>query len=288
MGIVALLSDHDPGRIQSGPLFQEYGPGRVNMVDTDRPLGGSATLEFVVRTEPGGLKDPAVLSDGAIGGVGEVEGGEIQSPLELVEEAHRVFVDGTGIPETSEMVAQLFLILEGEPEDFEAMVQGDYDIGRVSARTRLAVDAPLKDRKKQLDKVVERVQQPGKFDVQMTVFSIDDGCGTVFVRGKFELSALGSSVASFMLLGSFRLIALPDSQSHPIAFGLAFMGIAGINLDSTVMIGPIALGLVVDDCVHFLFRYRGLVRQGLTVERPAARPSIALGGHCDDESGPER
>ena len=32
------------------------------------------------------------------------------------------------------------------------------------------------------------------------------------------------------------------------------------------MIGPIALGLVVDDCVHFLFRYRGLVRAGKSVE----------------------
>ena len=165
MGIVALLS-LTMIRAESNPVhyFKSTDPVRVNMVDTDRLLGGSATLEFVVRTEPGGLKDPAVLSQMAQlqRGVGEVEGiGEIQSPLELVEEAHRVFVDGTGIPETSEMVAQLFLILEGEPEDFEAMVQGDYDIGRVSARTRLAVDAPLKDRKNSWTRSLRGCNNPG-------------------------------------------------------------------------------------------------------------------------------
>ena len=84
-----------------------------------------------------------------------------------------------------------------------------------------------------------------------------------------------------MLLGSFSLGLLSLIPNlTPIAFGLAFMGIAGINLDpGTVMIGPIALGLVVDDCVHFLFRYRGLVRQGLTVEE-ACQQTIHSSGRA--------
>ena len=43
----------------------------------------------------------------------------------------------------------------------------------------------------------------------------------------------------------------------PVVLGLAFMGLVGIDLDpGTVMIGAIALGLVVDDSVHFLVRLR--------------------------------
>ena len=276
LGILAAFS-LSTIRAESNPIhyFKSTDPVRMDMVETDELLGGTATLEFVVRTEPGGLKEPEVLSKIAQlqSGVSAVEGiGEIQSPLELIEEAHRVFVDGTGIPETTEMIAQLFLILEGEPEDFEAMVQGDYDIGRVSARTQLAVDAPLKDRKKQLDEVVKSLHDPDEFDLQMTGFvQLMTDVELYLFEGQvrsFLLALFVIATILFFLLGSLSLGLLSLIPNlTPIAFGLAFMGIAGINLDpGTVMIGPIALGLVVDDCVHFLFRYRGLVRAGKSVE----------------------
>jgi hypothetical protein len=63
-------------------------------------------------------------------------------------------------------------------------------------------------------------------------------------------------------LGLFSMIP----NILPIALGLSLMGWAGIALDpGTVMIGAIALGLVVDDTVHFLVRLRRCVARGDTL-----------------------
>jgi hypothetical protein len=69
----------------------------------------------------------------------------------------------------------------------------------------------------------------------------------------------------------------------PIAMGLGFMAMAGIPLDpGTVMIGGVAMGLVVDDTVHFLVRLRRHVASGGSLDEAvrrsldqAARPIIA-------------
>jgi len=60
----------------------------------------------------------------------------------------------------------------------------------------------------------------------------------------------------------------------PIVFGLGAMGATGIALDpGTVMIGSIALGLVVDDTVHFLVRYRSARRRNEPMSAPAVKSS---------------
>ena len=62
----------------------------------------------------------------------------------------------------------------------------------------------------------------------------------------------------FVLLRSVKLGLLAMIPNGlPILFGLGFMTLAGIPLDpGTIMIGSMALGLVVDDTVHFLVRLR--------------------------------
>ena len=87
------------------------------------------------------------------------------------------------------------------------------------------------------------------------------------------------SIMMFFLLGSVSLgfLAMIPNLT-PIAFGLAFMAVAGINLDpGTVMIGPIALGLVVDDTVHFLYRFRALQKEGASIEE-ATKGTILSSG----------
>ena len=53
----------------------------------------------------------------------------------------------------------------------------------------------------------------------------------------------------------------------PIVLGLGIMSALDISLDpGTVMIGAIALGLVVDDTVHFLMRFRRRILEGADME----------------------
>ena len=60
------------------------------------------------------------------------------------------------------------------------------------------------------------------------------------------------------LVGSFRtgLIAMIPNMA-PIIFSLALMVILGIPLDAfTLLVGSIALGLAVDDTIHFMHNYQ--------------------------------
>jgi hypothetical protein len=74
-----------------------------------------------------------------------------------------------------------------------------------------------------------------------------------FLAAFFVVTALLVLLMRSLRLGLFSMIP----NLLPIVFGIAFMGLAGIPLDpGTVMIGAIALGIVVDDTVHFMVRLR--------------------------------
>jgi len=95
-----------------------------------------------------------------------------------------------------------------------------------------------------------------------------------------ELYLLDSQIKSFIiafavitLMLGLLLRSLPLALFSmipnllPIFWGVGYMGLAGIPLDpGTVMIGAIALGLVVDDTVHFLVRFRRLLLEGNSQE----------------------
>jgi hypothetical protein len=64
----------------------------------------------------------------------------------------------------------------------------------------------------------------------------------------------------------------------PVFVGLAIMSALGIPLDpGTVMIGAIALGLVVDDTVHFLVRFREHVLNNQPLEEAISLTIIDVG-----------
>ena len=66
-----------------------------------------------------------------------------------------------------------------------------------------------------------------------------------------------------LLFRSIRVAALAvPANLLPVLFVLGLMGVLGIRLDvATVTIAAIVLGLVVDDTVQFLYRFRAGSRQ---------------------------
>lgn len=275
-------------KTESNPVnyFKPDDPVRLEMVQVDRELGGSSSVEFLIETEPDGLKDPEILRriDTLRQGLMKVAGvTQTFSALDPLVEAHKVFADGEGIPDESNMVAQLYLILEGEKEDFDSMIQGEYDVGRLSARTRFDTTVPMMERKAEMDALVAQEVAKGGLSIEMTGFvKLMTDMEVYLFRGQvtsFLLALAAISLVLFLLLRSIPLglLALIPNLT-PIAFGLAFMAVAGINLDpGTVMIGPIALGLVVDDTVHFLYRYRTIRGAGASIEEACQRTILGAG-----------
>src|SRR5262249_54558498 len=75
----------------------------------------------------------------------------------------------------------------------------------------------------------------------------------------------------------YALISLP-SNILPVAATLGFMGWANIDLDvATVLIASIALGIAVDDTIHFVFKFKDLYESSKDVRFAVRRTLIGTG-----------
>lgn len=234
---------------------------RTDTEEIDSALGGSTSLEFLIQSPRGGLKDPTVLrrlddferwleKNDAIS--------KVISVVDVLKESNRKSGAPEGmLPDTREAVEHFYRLLESQ-DDFDRLIQDDYSIGRISARVRLTEAAGMVDELYKIEERLATTVNDDRLNVQMT--------GYVKLMGQMEGYLIESQIKSFaiafvvisivmmVLLRSWRfgiLAMIPNFT--PIVIGAGVMSVAGIGLTpGTVMIAAIALGLVVDDSVHFL------------------------------------
>jgi len=278
--VVALFVGFDKLSIGANSMnyFRADEPVRVNTIAIDEALGGSASMDFLVRAPDEGLKEPEILQR-----LDELSRWTESRPavsqslsvVDAMKELYRVLLDeapGTlRLPQSRALAAQLYLILEGD-QDFGTVVQDNYGTGRITSRIRLSQAEDLLDDIDEVEARIARDFNGPELEVHMT--------GFVKLMSNMEIYLLDSQIRSFMvaflvvasllalLLRSVRLglfSMIPNLL--PIIFGVAFMGLVGIPLDpGTVMIGAIALGIVVDDTVHFMVRLRRHLSAGDDIE----------------------
>ncbi|MCA9527794.1 MAG: MMPL family transporter, partial [Myxococcales bacterium] len=256
--------------VGSNPVgyFKTHDPVRLATERVDDALGGSTSVEFLVHAPDDGLADPerlARLEDFQRFVVDQPGIEQALSITDALKEIHRVLLGdppGTGrLPDNRPLAAQLHLMLEGA-EDYDTMVQDDASVGRISARASFKEAGELVDAMPELEALLARAYSSEELTVHPT--------GYVKLMGNMEIYLISSQIQSFLVafavvtammffvtrsvpLGLFSMIP----NLVPIVLGLGLMWVAGIQLDpGTVMIGSIALGLVVDDTVHFLVRLR--------------------------------
>ena len=243
--------------------FRDGAPAQVGTLSVERAVGGSATMELLLEAPDGGLRDPAVLAR-----LESLERWLLEQPgitsafslLDVLRETHRALVGGAQLPETRAMAAQLLLLVEGE-DGFDSIAQEDASVGRMTVRFRIS----------ELEQIIElaprlEARLSSRNDEHLEVSAT--GYGLLFARldGYLVDSQVRGLLIAFLvitlmmaaLLRSLPLALLAMIPNlAPIVVGLAIMAALDIPLDpGTLMVGPLALGLVVDDTVHFLVRYR--------------------------------
>ncbi|MBZ0273533.1 MMPL family transporter [bacterium] len=262
--------------------FKETQPVRVDTEVIDRGLGGSATIEHLITTPEDGMKDPQTLRRiDEFSRWLEAQPGVSKSVsiVDLLKDLNQTFHEGDpayfAAPDSRALAAQLYLLLEGEDE-FDSFVQDNYSAARVTSRVQLSRADELMDNGDNVENELLTKYNDDELKIVST--------GFLKLMGDMEHYVLQSQIESFSIafvvitammglllrsakLGLFSMIP----NLSPILLGLAFMGIAGIELDpGTVMIGSICLGLVVDDTVHFLVRLRRYLKAGKTIEEGVA------------------
>lgn len=177
------------------------------------------------------------------------------------------------LPNTREEVAQfLFLYtLSGDADDLDQFVDYDYQKAQIIARV---VEAGSADSYRLYLDILDYIDET--FDVSefpsvtgMTAFV--GVLADLVVRGQIRSLIISIGLVCLVTAVIFRsllagmLSVLPLTGAMLIVFGL--MGLIGIRLDmATVMLSSIMIGVGIDYTIHFLYRCRLEVRNGLSLK----------------------
>jgi len=278
---------------QISKFIPDHSPSRVGLEYAMEHLAGVTQLEMTLRGKPGDFKDPESLREmeKLVAFVGNLEGvDKVHSMLEFIKTLNKVMNEGRQefyeIPESRELVAQyLFLLsLTGREDLLDAFVNYDYSYTRVSARIESMSNQGHLRLLKAVDEFAKREMDP-RFEFRTTgAVKLYSTITDALVRGQIRTLFLAFAVITLMLiihLRSFKIGSvsmLPNVL--PILITLGFMGLTGYTLNvATVMISCIALGIAVDDTIHYLSRYRReLDADGEIV--PAMRRTISSTGRA--------
>jgi hypothetical protein len=249
-------------------------PVRTATEVTDANLKGSVTLELVLDTgKENGLYEPLVLRKMAqlARELEENQGhgipvGKVMSVVDIIKEIHQALNENRPdfyvVPDDAKLIPQEFLLFENSgSDDLEDVVDSRFQLARIT------IKMPWQDAMKYVP-IISQVETRAKMifgdQVQITT------TGIMALFGRIIYAAIHSAALSYLiafgvitvmmifLIGSVRLgILCMVPNLAPIAATLGLMGWIGLPMDMfTMLIGSIAIGIAVDDTVHFVYNYR--------------------------------
>jgi predicted RND superfamily exporter protein len=244
-------------------------------------LNGLLAFEIIVDTgEKNGLYEPAALNriEDAIEQLKQIEDpvsgfyvGNVISIIDLVKEINQALNNNDprfySIAQDRETVAQeLFLFELSGADDLRSITDSDF------SRTRISVKVPWLG-SVDFSRIVQHIDQ-----VLTPIFKDEErfsmtGMSVILARTypatlnsmyhSYLVAFVVISLMLILLVGGLRIgLASIVPNILPIMLVMGSLTFFGITLDMTsMMIGSIALGLVVDDSLHFIYSYRRFLMQ---------------------------
>jgi hypothetical protein len=262
-------------RFSNDPLayLPPSNPFRQSMYYVDERMGGALTLEVLVDTgRENGLHEPEVLNrmDAMRARVDEMraQGEKVRkttSLLDIAKETHQALNENRpefyAVPQDRTLLAQELLLFENSgSDDLEQLVDSQFSLARFSVRT-LWEDglqkAAFVDRATR--EFAEIMGEQAELTISgMAAVITHTVRATTHTLAISYLTALLTITPMMMMLGSVRLGLISMVPNLvPIILSLALMVPTGIPLDMfTLMTGNIAIGLAVDDTIHFIATFR--------------------------------
>jgi predicted RND superfamily exporter protein len=254
--------------------FPEDSEVRASTEKVDQRLRGSITMEAVVDTgRVNGLYDPGVLE--ALDRVkryaeryddGTVFVGRARSAVDVLKEINRALnedrPEAYKIPVDRRLIAQEFLLFENSgSDDLEDLVDSRFRLGRFSIKVPF-IDAvkyePFLDAmEREFSEALEGLADVNITGI-MTIFSRTIHNVMVTMVRSYVIAFVVISVMLVLLIGKLRmgLLAIIPNMA-PIVIVIGLMGWLDFPMDLfTMMLGSIAIGLAVDDTVHFMHNFR--------------------------------
>ncbi len=254
--------------------FPKDHPVKIDLEHIEEQTGGAVTFEIVVDThKENGIVDPHILKSIArltpeIESIktDDIYVGKVISIVNILKETHQALHGNDpafySIPDDKATIAQELLLFENsKPDDMEKIVDIQFSKTRITVKTRWSDSVIYETFVKKLKKMFDDALN-GNATITVT--------GLAALMGRTIPAALHSMAKSYvialviitilmlLLIGDLKLGLLSMCPNLlPIFMVMGLISLCGISLDiNTLFIGSIAIGLVVDDTIHFMHNFR--------------------------------
>ncbi|MEA3415680.1 MAG: MMPL family transporter [Thermodesulfobacteriota bacterium] len=166
------------------------------------------------------------------------------------------------LPETSAQASEyLFLYETSGGEDLDKQVSFNYDIARITARTKSLNSKDVRTFTSDISMFVKKNINPSTKVEYTGTMPFIEAMSNYVAQGQkrsFILAFLAITCMMIIVLRSFKLGLISMIPNvFPVLISLGLMGFAGVYLNIPLMIlSPIIIGVAVDDTIHFFMRYR--------------------------------
>ncbi|PIE42477.1 MAG: hypothetical protein CSA49_00420 [Gammaproteobacteria bacterium] len=259
-------------------------PAKQSTQMIDKELGGSISVEIVVDTgKESGIYEPDILNSIAAlcDELSTYENqhfkvAKVLSITDILKETNKALNSNNGayysLPDNRALVAQeLFLLELSGADDLYRLVDRNYQLARVT------ILIPWVDSMNYgpfMEYLKQRFQSEIGERAEITI------TGLVPLLGSTVRSVMLSTVTSYSIafvIITLTMMVLLESVKYgllsmfpnllPIIIVMGILNLAGVPLDMfTMMIGSIAIGLCVDDTVHFMHHFRRYLSRGFSVQ----------------------
>ncbi|MCK5880899.1 MAG: MMPL family transporter, partial [Sinobacterium sp.] len=263
--------------------FPADNPSRVATETIDKRLTGTMQVELLVSDKDGkgvSLEQLAELEQWLARHKGaQIHGIEIKSVvsiIDLIQETNKVLLntDEYTLPSSQALLSQQLLLLSlDSAERIDSLIVGDMQTVRVSLSTSWDDAIVYTEFLNYLESNFD--DSLGTYNLKLDMTGVGVIGNRVFnemlipVALSYLLAFILISICMALIVRDFRLgLALILPSILPIFMVLGVMHILHIPLDLfTLLIGSIALGLIVDDSIHFIYTYKREIKKNNDVEQ---------------------
>lgn len=266
-------------------------PAMRGLAVVDEKLMGIGNLEVVIKGEPGVFEEPWALAE-----VKEIheflshipEVNVVLSPWSILRDLHAALEEGDssphGIPAARADIRDYYYMVgsSASATRMAEFVVKDHSSVRISARCQGLSSKEYLKYFQQIEAFMQENLDPrlkAHTTGRMKVFSKSM---TLLVHSLYNSLFWSLILISGVMVVHFRsfkvgfISILPNVV--PVLVPLGMMGVLNIPLmASTVMVSCLAVGLAVDNSIHFLARYRWELRYGYSLEEALRRAMLRTG-----------
>lgn len=282
-GIPRIIVDTNPMH-----YYRKNAEIRVSNDSIDKNFGGSTQLSVLVE---GDIKDPLILHK-----MDELTTYLEKEPtitrtisiVDYIKKMNQAFNGDSAqyyaIPDTRNAVAQYLLLfsISGDESDLSQVVNYDYTQAQIMTRVNETSSVSLHKLLMDTRDYIKSQGEEATFPTVTGFVAVIGELVNMVVQGQMRSLVMSLVLVSLVCMIIFRSVVagllsiVPLSAAILIVFGL--MGYSGIELNvATAMLSSIMIGVGVDYTIHFLYRFRFEVQQGLNAKEAVIRTLTTSG-----------